>query len=388
MGVVMRLVRKSFIFIIIFIVFINFICFSESLTYDISSGSLTDISMSAHDRPNTPGSFANATEVWNSHSFLGRLIYTGPPTILSFMNTGPLAQNTQNNRFYFTYIDNNGQSDTNRWREFFLVLRPKGIYHGQDVHHDFSLINTVVEHPGQTVNIAYGAGSEEVEIGETGYNERGNQGTYNGSNGYKYKYPYRHIWIDVTLIRTEKHRLRSRAYESEITVSTLSGINLVLRLSGRYLLTPNDPPPTYAFGVFRTIENNFPFYWLEGRHTVQEALTIGQCFYNSEESAAIIRFASNQAGTSDIFFFQNESGRFFRYYLAFEATTPSRPAVPITLDSEFLTHKQMVFSPIDSSTNEMHVLIGNIKMYLPTSTYPSSGTYSTTIYCFITTSDF
>ncbi len=58
-----------------------------------------------------------------------------------------------------------------------------------------------MEHPLDTITMPYGAGFEEVESGEEGYNIFGTKGTYNGFNGYN-KYPYKYVWMDVTLIRT------------------------------------------------------------------------------------------------------------------------------------------------------------------------------------------
>lgn len=359
---------------------------SDSLTYDIATGTLAGFDVNANDSPSTPGAFANGTEVWNTHSFVGRIVYTGPPTTLSFANSGPTATNTTYNRFYFTRILNTGQSDPGRWREFFLVLRAKGMRHS-GAQHDFSMINTVVEHPGQAIAIPHGAGAEEVAAGQTGYNASGGQGVYDGSNGYKYLHPYRHVWVDVTLIRTSgRRRLNSGFYESEITVTAESGTSHILRLSGRYGWTWGDPPPFYSFGVTRTVDHPFPFDDLEGRTTPAQAMTVGRCAYSSEDCAATIRFAADPGGASDVFLFQGD-GLSFRYYLAFDATKPDRAVEPISLASEFATESLTVYSPIDSSSHELHVLEGDIRMFLPVQVNPAEGIYSSTIYCFVTPVD-
>jgi len=331
----MLLVRKCIVFLAVVLFLLHVPLFSGSLSYDKATGSLSAFDVNTSDTSSSPGSFANGSEVWDTPGFVGRLVYTGPPTVLAFSNSGPVAQNTSNNRFYFTYVSSNGQSDTNRWREFFLVLRAKGMRHN-NTQHDFSQINTVAEHPGDLLAIPYGAGSDVVEVGQTGYNTAGGQGVYNGSNGYMYRYPYRYIWVDVTLIRTSnKYRLTRGYYESEITVTTQQGASHILRLNGKYGYSFQDPPPMYAFSVNRTIENQFPFSWLEGRNTYTQALTIGRCVYSSEDCPATVRFASDSGGTSDQFYFRSSDGQAFPFALAFDATKPDRAVLPITTASEF-----------------------------------------------------
>lgn len=380
-------VRKGLLLLGVWLLLTGVSVFSDSLSYDMATGTLSGFDVNTSDTSSSPGSFANGTEVWNTPGFVGRLVYIGPPTALIFSNSGPNAQNASNNRFYFTYVKSNGQSDTDRWREFFLVLRAKGMRHN-NTQHDFSQINTVAEHPGDLLAIPYGAGSEEVAIGQTGYNATGGQGVYNGSNGYNYRYPYRHIWVDVTLMRTNtKRRLSWGFYESEITVVTQQGASHILRLNGKYGYSTADPPPIYAFSVNRTIDNQFPFAWLEGRNTYTQALTIGRCVYNSEDCSATIRFASDSGGTSDQFFFRSNDGQTFPFALAFDATKPDRAVLPITATSEFATASQTIYSPIDSSSHQLHVLEGDIQMYLPYAVDPCEGIYTSYIYCFVTTSD-
>ena len=66
---------------------------------------------------------------------------------------------------------------------------------------------------------------------------------------------------------------------------------------------------------------------------------------------------------------------------------PDRAVLPITATSEFATASQTIYSPIDSSSHQLHVLEGDIQMYLPYAVDPCEGIYTSYIYCFVTTSD-
>lgn len=385
----MRLGKKILLPILFSLLFSMISLYSDSLSYDMATGTLTDFNVNTKDNPRNPHQYKNGTEVWTKSGFVGRVVYTGPPTTLSFTNTGPDATGTSNNRFYFTYISSSGESYPGRWSEFFLVLRAKGLRHPKeqpsDRQHDFSGINTVVEHPGETITIPHGAGSEEVAVGEEGYNVDGAKDVYNGSNGYKYKYPYTYIWVDVTLIRPQiTQGLWTGYYESEITVSTQSLTSHILLLRGKYGWPLVDPPPFYSFGVTKTIADPFPFSELEGRTTTTQALKVAEVSYISSETAATIHFAANAAGTSDPFSFHCE-GSSFPYYLAFKATNPNRSVEQAAPGQTFATEIEQVWSPIDSTPSDMHVLQGDLKIYLPDNqVQPAEGVYTATVYCFVT----
>lgn len=360
-----------------------------TLTHDISTGSLTGIDVSGSDSPNYPGGYTGATEYYETHTFLGRVVYAGPPTTFTFSNAGPTARYAYNNRFYFTYVQSDGTSVTTRWREFFLVTRAKGMRHGPgDVQHDFSGVNTPVANEGGTITIPYGAGSEEVAVGETGYNTNGVQGTYDGTNSFKYRYPYRHIWVDVILIRTNTSRsLRTGRYESQFTVTTSLGNSLLVQVAGYYGNPSYEAPPSFHFKLEKTIEDDFPFSRLSSCTSPANSLPVGICVYHAEEYPATIRFAADRAGTSDSYLLRNEAGEIFSYRLAFDATNPDRGPVAATLGTSFATSSSTVYSPLDGTTNHLQVLEGTVNIYLPTPTYPHEGRYTSTIYCLITHTD-
>ena len=359
--------------------------YSSSLSYDPVTGKLIGFDVGVTDNPSNPTAYdGKKKEEWQRSGFIGRIVYTGPPTTLTFTNTGPIATGTQENRFYFTHLSNQGS-----WKEFFLVVRSKGITHS-GTRIDYSEVNSIVEHPFDTITMPFGAGFEEVESGKEGYNIFGTKGTYDGLNGYKYKYPYKYVWMDVTLIRTANSSslISGSFYESEIAVTAESGTSLTLLLSGEHGAPVGDPPSIYSFGVMKTIADPFPMSDLTGRTTPTQGLKVGAVTYSSYETAANIHFAANAAGTSDVFLFRNEDNNniWFRYYLAFQATKPNRPLEQVTLAERFPTATQTVYSPIDYPyrTYTWNYLEGDLKIYLPDQVNPASGIYTSTVYCFVT----
>ena len=162
--------------------------FSAELTYDMASGKISGFDLTNPDSPDTPNSYTGAAEVWTKPGFVGRLNYRGEPTVLTFSNAGSVASGTANNRFYFVF-NTNGSIVLNRWREFFLVARVKGLYHNGG-QHDFVGNNSVIANNNGTVAITQGAGPELVASGQSGYNSSGVAGTNNANNDFKFKYRY------------------------------------------------------------------------------------------------------------------------------------------------------------------------------------------------------
>jgi hypothetical protein len=359
--------------------------FSNALTYDIATGTLQNFAINYNDNPDDPSAYMNSTPVWDHPGFLGRLIYTGEPTHLTVFNHGPT---TGGSRFYFTGLDWSGQSNTNYYREFFLVARAKGLRHGSPgTQHDFSQFNTVVTGPGQMIDIPYGAGDETVEAGELGYNTQGQSGVFDGSNEYQYLYPYSHIWIDLTIIRTRtaKRTFFLRFYESSLYIQSDEEASVLLTLSGEDSSGWfGQMPEAFSFSIEKTVEDGFPFSWLQQASTMYNALEIAKVIYRAEDSAASIRFASDASGTQAQFFFRNQYGDVFPFSLAFDASKPNQTVVPITSSQTFETALQSVTSPIDgNSIHQLHVLEGSVLAYLPSYLDPPMGVYSSTVYVFV-----
>jgi len=375
------------------IVIILFVCslfiaiplFSAELTYDMATGKITGFDLASPDDPDTPSSYVNSTEVWMQDGFVGRLNYRGEPTILTFSNTGDIATGTTYNRFYFTY-DTNGTIKLDRWREFFLVTRVKGLYHN-GVQHDFSGINTVVANNGGTVPITQGAGPELVAISESGYNSSGASGIYDGSNGFMYKYKYQFIWVDVTVILTrQKKNLDRGYYKTQFTANSTSGVNYTMTLIGEKDPKNNQTEPSaFYFGVESIVSNPFPYTNLFDKNTLGNSLLVGRLRYFSLDDSANVRIAANSIGTLTNFTLQSVGATSVPYSLAFDPIAPNTSAVQITssyttFDSAYLP----TISPIDGSSTYGNVLEGEVRIFVAPETYPVSGTYSSTIYCILT----
>jgi hypothetical protein len=374
--------------LLLFELLIAITLFAGSLTYDKATGQTSGFDLTVSDSPNTTSSYTGTGEVWTKSGFVGRLVYTGEPTTMTFSNTGPVATQTTYDRFYFTY-NTSGSTKTNRWQEFFLVTRVKGLLHSgsQD---DFSLVNYVVGNNNGSISISKGAGTELVSSGQQGYNTSGQAGTYDGSNSYKYKYPYQYIWIDVTLIRTNYNKsLKKGYYESQFTANTTNGLNYTLQLTGEY--NPNNnqtAAESYYFGVQRVVDSPFPFTDLSSKNSSSNALTVGQLRYLAENSPASVGFASNSLGTATDFQFTSVTSgvsNSFTYYVVYDGTIPNENATTISSSNTFFdSDYRSVVSPISGGSTDMHVIEGDIKIFVPSQINEVEATYTSIIYCILT----
>ena len=359
--------------------------FSAELTYDMATGKITGFNLAYPDNPDTPSSYENSTEVWMKDGFVGRLNYRGEPTTLTFSNSGDIATGTTNSRFYFTY-DTSGVIKLDRWREFFLVTRVKGLYHNGN-QHDFSGINTVVANDGDPVVIFQGAGPELVAPGQSGYNISGASGTYDGSNTFIYKYKYQYIWVDVTVILTsQKKNLNKGYYKTQFTASSTTGVNYTMLLIGERDPRSNQTQPSaFYYGVESVIANPFPYADLISKNTLGNSLLVGRLRYFSLDDSATVRFSSDAGGTSSTFTLQSAGATSVPYNLVFNPTAPSASAVQITSSSTTFTSAELpTISPIDGSSTYGNVLEGELRIFIAPGTYPLSGTYTSTIYCILT----
>lgn len=143
-------------------------------------------------------------------------------------------------------------------KAFFIVTRTKGLRHSPShAQHDFSSIHAVVAAPGQSIDIPYGEGDETVQVGESGYNAQGQRGEFDGSNGYQYLYPYSHIWIDLTIIRTSNYqKLKwSDSYESLLWIQSNEEASILLMLWPEHSKGWGwgQSPESYAFSIEKTV---------------------------------------------------------------------------------------------------------------------------------------
>ena len=362
--------------------------FSEELTYDMATGKISGYDLNNVANPVSPSSYETSTEVWTNTGFVGRLNYRGDPTTLTFNNSGYTATKNIPNprRFYFTYYTN-GNSKTNRWREFFLVTRVKGLLHN-GVQDDFSGINQVVAVEGGTVDIDKGAGPELALDGEQGYTRSGaGPIKFENNNDYIYKYKYQYIWVDVTvLITDESNNLKNGYYVTQFTATTPSSLHYTLQLIGGSDPNSNQlEPSAFYFGIENVVSNPFPYSNLITKNGRTNALTVGKLRYFSIEDSAKVNFSSNSGGSAVNFKLTASGMTPVTYYVVFKKTQPSGNPVTVTSASQdFTSNSQITISPIDGRETPANIIEGDIQIFVDENTYPMAGTYSSTIYCTLT----
>lgn len=371
---------------------------AAELTFDIASGNQSGFDISSNDSDYNPSNYPTKGPVWDHPGFIGRLDYRGEPARITFTNSGPMRTSSPNSKFYFT--DNTGgNSNTDHYREFFIVARVKGRYHGggQD---DIYAKNFTVTSSGGYFDITRGAGSETAVVGQTGYNTNGGSGTYTGSNEYSYKYPYSYIWIDTTLIKTNQNYLSSGSwfwkvyfygyYETSFTATTQNlltgerGVHYTVQLSAQYNPSGANTLWEYYFGVENLLPPTFPFSNLANKNSRTNALTVGNVRYFSTNDTASLKFASNAAGTQTNFLLSAAGAPSFPYSVVFAPSRPSGNATTITSPTlSFSSVNTTVSSPIGGS-NTGNFLEGEVRIFVAPNLLPLSGTYSSDIYCILT----
>ncbi|MHC1691614.1 MAG: hypothetical protein AB9828_01145 [Sphaerochaetaceae bacterium] len=367
---------------------------AEQLMFETSTGTLTDLSLGDYDG-NNPSSYTNSTQYYDLPGFVGRLVYQGDGNTLYFDRGSLIAQKTTNNRFYYTRVNTNGSADTSRWREFFLVVRVKGLYHNGN-QHDFIGHNYVVEHPGDSIPVI-GAGPQTVAAGEAGYNASGASGINNTTNSYPYKYQHAYLWLDVIVIRTGyvSSKMNNGSYETQLVISG-NGVASFLNLSGYRNYENGDTPESYYFGVERAAPEYIPFSDLISKTSYTDSYLVGYLSFHSMSETGTVRFASNSTGTAANFRFSatiDAIQRSFPYYVVFDATLPNGNPTRITSAyTGFNTGSSYVPTVIGGDENWEQVLKGEIRIYVDSGlqvySYPANtGTgsaYTSTIYCLLT----
>lgn len=120
--------------------------FAVELTFDMASGKQSGFEVNARDSDYNPSNYPFKGEVWSYHGFVGRLDYRGAPARMTITNAGLTRPSPNNNKFNFIY-NTNTTINTSRYREFFIVARAKGLYHGGG-QQDFNGKNFVVTSSG------------------------------------------------------------------------------------------------------------------------------------------------------------------------------------------------------------------------------------------------
>jgi len=325
-------------------------------------------------------------EHYSREGFLGRLVYQGEADrILTVTATGPAATSTSGgNYWYFTKTD-----DTGRWRRVFFVATIKAYLHTNAEGPILGTYNTIIDNPGDSITIPAGAGTEQYDTSAPSYTGGYNaQGTWGFGTTYRYRHPYRHIWIDLTTIRTTtSRRLRTGVYESGLLLSG-NGISAHLSLTGRYQNT-SGAPGSYSFILERTCPTTIPFQELIQKTTYTNSYPVGTVRFNSVDTRARISFASDSQGLFTDFRFASDRGS-FDYHVVYTPQVPSGYATSIDSTGKTFasTANPVPFtSPTHGETELQYQLEGEVRIYVDPGTTPFSApadTYDSRIYCFLT----
>lgn len=384
---------------------------AASLVYDQSDkGKLTGFD-AGELGPELASSYENKTAQYRDKpGYLGRMVYVGGPTTFTFSDVRSPAATDGGVRggFYFVNVDRN-----DRWREYFLVLRPWGFLHDTSLSVDKRSVDlikktTVLKDSGMTLTLSQGAGDELAEHGKKGYNYRGGvQGDClidaNGNyNEFKYRYPYSHIWIDVTyIIRYNISTTHTwpggigHFYSSDLAITTSTGASLLLNLLGYYgadFAQPDEKPFTFNFNITKYYPSYVSYNTIRNCNSKETGLDIASISYLSINDKAKVTISSDPGGTSTEFYFvakdgTGTTGQPSRFNLAFQSTIPAAAPVALSETNCFTSVIATEPSPI-SGSNTSNRLEGMIKLYTDRSTVtPLRGFYTSTIYLTIEPAD-
>lgn len=366
---------------------------SNSLTWDSGRGvgELENLNMASADT-NTSTSYYSTGEHYGLPGFLGRFVYQGTAgNTLSFVNSGPVATggSASPNSFYFTKTN-----DTSRWRKVFFVATAKGLTHGESGLR--ILPNVIIDSNGDTLTLPAGAGTEQVDPFAAGYSGGYDANGVLGSGpSFIYLYPYRLIWIDITVIRTgttsgNLGNTASRGgYVSQLLIQG-SGLSMGLTLAG-YIQNTGSQPDSYAFELERVCPDIIPFDELVIKNSYLDSYKVGNVRFYSVDTPASVYFASDAAGTATDFRFVSPRGS-FAYYVLYDAITPAANAVSVSsVASRFSsTSSPVTFtSPLYSNETELrYILNGEVRIFvfsdLQNLPLPADS-YSSKIYVFLVT---
>ena len=358
---------------------------ATSLIWDSAggNGTLGNLDVSTADSTNVD---YTSGQYYTLDGFLGRFRYQGEANnIITITNTGPFASGgNPGNYFFFT---KNG--DTSRWRRVFFVATIKAFLHTNTEGTILGTYNTIVDNPGDSIVIPAGAGTEEYDTGDPSYTGGYNaQGTWGLGSTFTYKYPYKYIWFDLTIIRTNfSNKLNKGLYESRVLLSG-DGISMSLNLTGIHG-NISEAPGSYSFVLERTAPSTIPFQELIQKTTFTNSYPVGNVRYNAVDTRARIFFASNPEGTLADFRFVSPRGS-FPYHVVYSPRIPSGFATKIDSPTKVFPSTASpvpITSPTHGETEQQYQLDGEIRIFVNPGTNMFSApadTYSSKIYCFLT----
>ncbi|MBN2858710.1 MAG: hypothetical protein JXK93_00435 [Sphaerochaetaceae bacterium] len=204
--------KTAVLFLFVFLL-LSSIAYADTLVYEQRHGSHTGFDLNGHSSIDNPVvslqeiSSCSSGDHSNLDGYIGRFVYTGDQRILTFRNMGAIPQGESPDAFYNTWAGYHTPYthliDTSSWRQVFFSARVKGFRHnGETV--DIDGHNTLIVSPFDSLLLPGGAGDENVTPGQSGFDAAGVGGVYDGSNEFIYAYPYRYLYVDFSLIRTDR----------------------------------------------------------------------------------------------------------------------------------------------------------------------------------------
>ena len=379
--------RTTWCLLILGFILCSFPLHASELYFDIASGRIQGFNLSQVDNNTIP------SEIWLANGYVGRIVYSGPATTLTFDQAAPYPVGTPiPPKFYFIYIAG-GNFNSLIWSEFSLAGKLRGTTHESTNHIDISNQPTIIDFANGTMSMK-SAGSEtwaKKDENVPGFDKYGNPGTKQKNNlTYQYKQQYATIWMDLIILRRDQaHQdsIPNGLYESNFTISTGSNAGgLVLTLYGE---KSSGTIQDFLFSVENVGPSSIPFDTLLASNTISNAYLVGKItfLYNtlsSLPSPPSITIASNNGGSSTAFTFTSPGALPIPHGVAFQSLIPSQSRTHITPSTKtFTSQSTSQTSVIDNRTNYTYSLEGNVLFFLPNNTLPVSGSYSSTIYCIL-----
>lgn len=402
----MRILNKVWLVIFLLVLLTLGTGFANSLVYETATGSLVGFRLDQNHSSNNPEvspsnipSYVYVNNLSNTAGHLGIYVYQGEPVTLTVSQLSPIPSVVDEPRFFYTRTGFYGGQEEASWKEYFLAFRMYGQRHDLNSE-DLLGMNILVEASGDQITIAQGAGTETVAVNEQGYDESGVLGTYDGSNGFIYRYPYRYIYLEVTALRTTRENalgsfLVKYYYSSTIQI-TGNGVSNSLSYEGEvssFGWFTGTNPDSFSFGIERVAPEYIPFTDLINKTTLSNSYLAGYVSYNSPDTSGTVGFYSDPSGTvTDFTFYSSVSGApvTIPYHVIFDPVisgNTSSPSIVSQANNSFSTEYRRVYSVIDNSRNRENVLTGDIRIILNPGlsavSFPAA-TYSSTIYAIFT----
>ncbi|MBN2858709.1 MAG: hypothetical protein JXK93_00430 [Sphaerochaetaceae bacterium] len=402
----MKIMNKVWLVIFLLVLLTLGTGFANSLVYETGTGSLIGFRLDQNHSSNNPEVSPSSIPYYmyvnnlsNTAGHLGVYVYQGDPVTLTVSQLSPIPTDISDPRFFFTRIGFYGEQDGSSWKEYFLAFRMYGQRHDLSSE-DLLGMNILVEESGDQVTITQGSGTETVAVNEQGYDESGVLGTYDGSNGFIYRYPYRYIYLEVTAVRTTREyalgSLFVEYYYSSTIQITGNGVSNSLSYEGEVRSLgwwTGTNPDSFSFGIERVAPEYIPFTDLINKTTLSNSYLAGYVSYNSPDTSGTVGFYSDSGGTgTDFTFYSTVSGIpvTIPYHVIFDPVisgNTSSPSIVSQANNSFSTEYRKVSSVINNSQNRENILTGDIRIILNPGlsavSFPAA-TYSSTIYAIFT----